>query len=182
MATPQLVSVRDFTTSRYAQIAENTEGQLTDILARAEEHIQGRLGRRLLTNTWIEFFRAKSQILFVRNRPITSVTSIRRRSSPFYSWVTVPIDLIHVEAEAGYVECVEPVAGYYVEVTYTAGYPSEAIPEDIKEAILMQAVLFSFQDLEVYGSGDAKAPGIQYFHSDIDRILRFHRSGSTVYH
>jgi hypothetical protein len=182
MATPQLVSVRDFTTSRYAQVAENTEGQLTDILARAEEHIQGRLGRRLLSQAWTEVFRAKSQFLFVKHRPITSVTSIRRRTSPFYEWTTVPIDHIIIEADAGYIECVEPVAGYHVEVMYTAGYPVEAIPEDIKEAILMQAVLFSFQDLEVYGSGDAKAPGIQYFHSDIDRILRFHRSGSTVYH
>ena len=182
MAIPQLVTVRDFTTSRYAQIAENTEGQLTDILARAETAIQSRLGRRLLLQAYTESFRAKYQGFFVKHRPIVSVQQIRRRINVTYAWEIIAAPQISIDAGPGYVESIDPIRGYEIEVTYTAGYALAELPEDIKEAILMQAVLFSFQDLEIYGTGDAKAPGILYFHEDIDRILKPYKATNTVYH
>lgn len=185
MAAPSLVSVRDFTTSRYTQVAENTEGLLPDILARAEEAIQSRLGRRLGVSAYIETFRANSNTLFVLNRPIQSVTQIRRRPSVLHGWELVNLTYTRFESAAGYIECFPAyssvVAGYDVEVSYTAGYP--ILPEELREAILMQAVMFSTQDLEVYGSGDSRAPGyVKYFYEDIDRLLKPHRATASVFH
>ena len=185
MATPELVSVRDYTTSRYAQMAENTEGQLPDILARAEAAIQSRLGRQLGVKTYVERFRPTTNTLFVLNRPIISVTQIRRRPNALYAWEIM--DLTHVsvnDPNAGYIECFPSyssyVSGYDVEVTYTAGYTT--LPEDLKESIIMQAVMFSYQDLEIYGSGDSRSPGVQYFYDDIDRIISRYKTTSMVYH
>jgi len=180
MAEPQLVTIRDFTTSRYAQIAENTEGNLSDILARSEQAIQKRIGRQLLEQEYIETFRAESQTFFLSNRPVTSIVSVRRKWGPFSDWVTLSLPLVTVESGPGYIECVDFITNCHVEVTYTAGY--EELPEDIREAILMQAVMFTYQDLEVYGAGDSRAPGVLYFYQDIDRLLMPYKSNPTVYH
>lgn len=181
MATPVLVTVRDFTSSRYAQLAENAEGvNLGDVLARAETVIQTKLGRSFLDTEYTETFRAESQALFVRNRPIISVTSIRRRPNLFYGWETLSLSRVRIESKPGYIECADTVAGYEVEITYRAGYTT--VPEDIKEAIILQAVLLSYQDLEIYGAGDAKKPGIVYINEDIDRMIQPHRASATVYH
>jgi hypothetical protein len=181
MADPVLVTTRDFTSSRYAQLAENAEGvRLSDVLARAEAAIQNRLGRKLVHQSYTETFVASSQRLFVRQRPITAVTSIKRRASLFSGWSLLDLSRIMVEAGPGYIDCYETVRGYQVEVTYTAGYV--AVPEDIKEAIIMQAVLLTYQDLEIYGSGDAKQPGIVYMYEDIDRLLAPYKATGSVYH
>lgn len=182
MATPVLLTTRDFTTSRYAQVAENTAGNLSDILARAEQAIQSRLGRNLLDQPYVEVFRATSQTLFVKNRPITTLTSIRRRPSIWSAWADVPLSRIMTFPSEGYFEVYESVQGFDVEVSYSAGWTVATLPENVKEAIIMQAVLLSYQDLEVYGVGDAKEPGINYFHRDIDRLLEFHKATGTVWH
>lgn len=185
MATPTLVTVRDFTTSRYGQIAENTEGSLPDILARAEAAIQSRVGRQLGVQSYVERFKANSNILFLKNRPVVEVTQLQRRPNALYAWTLIDLTYVMVnDGPAGYVECFPTfganVAGYDVEVTYTAGYAT--LPEDLREAILMQAVMFSYQDLEIYGSGDSRSPGVQYFYEDIDRIIYRYKTTSTVYH
>ncbi len=169
MATPRLLTVRDFTTSRYSQLAENTEGQLTDILARAETAVESRLGRKLASASYAQTYRPTSSVMFMRNRPVTAVTAVSRRFSPYSAWITMDPAHLIVNHEAGYVESLVPVVGYDVQIVYTAGYP--VLPEDLKEAIIMQAVLFSTQDLEVYGSGDGKRPGYLYMQQDIDRLL-----------
>lgn len=184
MATPTLVSVRDYTTSRYAQMAENTDGQLTDILARAETAIQTQLGRTWGVRTYVEQFRTETNVMFLMNRPIQSVTQIRRRLNIIFPWYTIDLTYVSLNnAASGYLESYPYfsgyVAGYEVEVTYTAGYPT--LPEDLKEAILMQAVLFSYQDLEIYGSGDSHSPGILYFWQDIARIIDRYKATSTVH-
>ena len=46
----------------------------------------------------------------------------------------------------------------------------------------MQAVLLTYQDLEIYGSGDAKQPGIVYMYADIDRLLAPYKATGSVYH
>jgi hypothetical protein len=185
MATPEIVTVRDYATSRYAQVADNTEGSLSDILARAETAIQTRLGRRLPVTSYVERWRTQSNTLFVKNRPIVAVTQIRRRLNPLHAWEIVDLTYVTInDAAAGYIECygiyTSNVAGYEVEVTYTAGF--SIVPEDIKEAIIMQAVMFSYQDLEIYGSGDSREPGVQYFYEDIDRIIKRYMVTNTVYH
>lgn len=181
MADPVLVTTRDFTSSRYAQLAENAEGvRLSDVLARAEAAIQNRLGRQLVHQSYTEVFVASSQHLFVRQRPITAVTSIKRRPNVLYGWQTLDLSRVLIESGPGYIHCAETVQGYQVEVTYTAGFVT--VPEDIKEAIIMQAVLLTYQDLEIYGSGDAKQPGIVYMYEDIDRLLAPYKATASVYH
>jgi len=181
MATPQLVTVRDFTSSRYAQLAEAAEGvNLGDVLARAEATLQAQMGRAIKNTQYTETFRAQSQTLFVKQRPITSVVSLRRRASILSAWQTIDLSRVRFESGPGYLEIYDSVRGYDVEITYMAGYTST--PEDIKEAVLTQAVLLTFQDLEIYGSGDAKAPGILYVQKDIERLIAPYRATATVYH
>lgn len=181
MATPQVVTLRDFTTSRYSQLVENIDTPLNDILARAEAAIQSRIGMSLVPTTYTETWRTSSQTLFVLRRPIVSVTSVKRRANLLFGWETLNLARTRFEPDAGYIEVLyDTVKNYEVEVVYQAGMAS--IPEDIREAILMQAVLFSFQDLEVYGTGDARSPGIMYMDADIDRILRPYKRTATVFH
>ena len=181
MATPELVTVQEFTESQYAQMVEsNADLQPEDVLAKAEAAIQSRIGRRIKAASYTERFRAQSQSVFLRNRPIITVTSIKRRFSVRNAWTIVDAELVEIESGPGYITPSDAIKGYQVEIEYTAGYT--VIPEDIKEAVIMQAVLFSYQDLEVYGSGDGRSPGIRYFNEDIDRYLAPYRAAASVYH
>ena len=179
MAEPQLVSVRDFTTSRYGQSADNLDAPLGDVLARAEAAVQSYLGRSLVATTYTEIARSTSSTLFVKNRPIIAVTSLRQRPSVLSTWVTLDPFYITFEAGPGYINHPYLISSSFVEVVYQAGYAS--LPEDLREAIIMQAVLLSFQDLEVYGSGDAKAPGIMYMWDDLHKLLAPYKVNPTVY-
>lgn len=178
MATPTLVTTTDFTTSRYSQVADNTEGNLSDILARAEASVQSWLGRKLALGNYLYRGRPSSQRIITREYPLQSVVSARRRLTPLSGWQYLNLVNLLVY-EQGYIESYEPITGYEVEITYVAGYAS--IPEDIKEAILLQAVLFSTQDLEVYGSGDSRAPGyVQPFTEQIKSLLMPHKSTGNI--
>lgn len=180
MATPELVTVRDFSTSPYAQLADNLDTPLNDILVRAEGAIQKSLGQRIKDVSYTERFRAQGPTLFLRRRPITSVTSIKRRYSRNMSWDTLLVDDFYFESDPGYIECYVDMTGYETEVVYTAGYTT--LPEDLKQAILLQAVMFAYQDLEVYGSGDGKTPGITYIQDAVKNLIMPYRQGATVWH
>jgi len=181
MAAPQIVTIRDFTTSRYSQLVENLETPLPEILARAESAIQSRIGMSLVPTSYTETFRSTAQTIFVLHRPIVSVTSLNRRTNLLFGWETIDLAETRFEPGAGYIEVLKSqVKGYEVEVAYSAGVGT--IPEVLREAILMQAVLFSFQDLEVYGTGDSRSPGIQYMNDDIDKILLPYERTATVFH
>lgn len=180
MAVPELVTQQEFTSSRYGQLVEDLETPINDILARAEAVVQKQLGYNLAVKTYTEVFKSPSQMIFVRRRPIVSVTSVSRRPNVRYAWETIPLSNIVVSPEPGYIETIDYVRGYDVQVVYTAGYAT--IPEDIKEAIIIQAVLLSTQDLEIYGSGDAKKPGYLYMYDDIERLLCRYKQSATVWH
>jgi hypothetical protein len=181
MATPELVTVQEFTESQYAQLVEsNADLQPDDVLVKAEAAVQSRMGRRVLLSPYTERFNATSQSVFLRRRPVVEVTSIKRRSNILFDWTVLNPARVEIESGPGYITSYDLIKGYQIEVSYTAGYATA--PEDIKAAIIMQAVLFSYQDLEVYGSGDSRAPGIMYFHQDIDRLLAPYKINATVYH
>ena len=177
MATPQLVTVRDFTSYRYAQLGEDLN--LNDILSRAERMIQNKLQQTLKQTTYVETVTLKTNTFFTRRRPIISVAQVRYRMSIYGSWFILDPVYYTINPESGYIEFMWSVAGSIVEVTYDAGY--EVLPDDIKEAILMQAVMLSFQDIEVYGAGDAKQPGILYMQDQIDSYIAPYKQGATVY-
>lgn len=168
MAVPRLVTVRDFNTSRFAQLADTSTASIPDILARAEAAIQSKLKRPLEPKVYTERFSPMKSTIYLRNRPIISVGTIYRGYN--HQSVLTPVTDYRINPTAGYVDIYNPIVGMVVDITYTAGFIS--LPEDLKEAILIQAAYFAFQDLEIYGSGDAKAPGIRYLIQDIEELLR----------
>jgi hypothetical protein len=181
MATPKLVTVRDFTTSRFSQLADTTDASLTDILARAEAIIQSQLRRPILPTEFTERYRPKYSTIYLRRRPIISVNSVMKGTSLRWSGIntSIPASLYYVEPDLGYIEFEASVSGYIVDVTYTAGFTT--VPEDLKEAIIQQAALLTFQDLEIYGSGDSKEPGIMYMKKDIASLLEPYKLLSLAY-
>jgi len=184
MATPTLVTVRDFSNSRYAQLAESADNlNVGDVLANAESIIQESLGRKIGITSYTEVIRqARVNTFFMPMRPMTSVTSVRKRlATPYGSWTTVNPVAYSYEVGPGYVEVLyDDMRGYDVEVTYEAGYAT--LPGGLKEAIFLQAVLLSAQDFETYGTGDGRAPGyIMYMQKQINDFLAPYRATATVY-
>lgn len=169
MATPRLISVRDFNTSRFAQLADTSAANISDIIARAETAIESQLKRPILPTTYTERYRPHSAIIYLEKRPLLSVTSVMRGLRPNALNITVVPQLYYINKERGTLEFETSLTGYIVDITYVAGFTT--VPEDIKEAMLLKAALFAFTDLEVYGSGDAKEPGILYMNRDIDNLL-----------
>lgn len=177
MAAPRLVTVRDFNTSRFAQLADTSTANIGDILARAEAAIESKLKRPLAPTSYTERFQPRSQVIYVKRRPIISVQSVTRSYSA--TAAGAPVTDYRVNNAAGYIEFSFPIEGMYVEIQYTAGFAE--VPEDLKEAILIQAAYFAFQDLEIYGSGDAKAPGIRYLLEDINDIIKPYKLTNLAY-
>jgi hypothetical protein len=180
MATPTIITVRDFTTSPYSQLVDNLDTPLNDIIVRAESAVESYLGYTVAPSSFTEQWRAASQTLFVRHRPIISVQSLNRRLSTSYGWETVDPSTYMVEHEAGYIEVDTMVQGYQVQVTYLQGL--DPIPPVVQQAVIMMAVTMSYQDLEVYGSGDSHSPGILYIRDDIKAMLNPFAQNPTIYH
>lgn len=178
MAVPTIVTIRDFTSSRYEQLGEDLN--LNDILSKAEAVVRAKLRQHITVKDYVEMWRPKTNVYFTKVRPITEVTQVRRRINQRSSWVILDPLYYTVEHDAGYITFEQSVRGYEIEVEYSAGY--EVVPEDIKEAIILQAVLLSYQDIEVYGAGDAKQPGILYMQDDIDSKLKPYKQTATVFH
>jgi len=178
MATPRIVTNRDFNTSRFSQLADTSDVDINTVLAGAETAIESRLRRPIAPTQYVERYRPNDQMLYLRKRPVIDVVSIIRRYSPT-STAFSEVTSYYLDAEMGVIESNESLAGYVVDVTYTAGF--EVVPEDIKQAILMQAALLMFQDFELYGSGDAKKPGIMYIADDIDVLLKPYKQIHTAY-
>jgi len=171
-ATLRLITEQEFRTSRYAQVADQIEGRITDVIAQAEDHVERYLDRRLTVQQYVEYIRPAGDSLFVRNRPIVAVSQVRRRFYYTDPWYVMDLARFEVFKPQGYVRSLERNInnGYEVEVTYTAGY--EVIPNDIKAAVILQTVIFAYQDLEVYGAGDAKKPGIVYLQDQVEQYLK----------
>lgn len=180
MATPQIVTVRDFTTYRYSELSDTLDTPINDILARAEDIIQNFVAMRIVPTNYVERFKTPSQTIFVTNRPIISVTAIKRKPRLTSSWETLDLSQIEVYSEQGVIETEQIVRDFYLEVSYRAGM--DTISEDLKEAILLQATILSFKDLEVYGTGDSRPPGIGSLYADRDAILKKYSYTSTVFH
>lgn len=178
MATPRLVTVRDFNTSRFSQLADTTTANVSDILARAEAAVERQLARPIYPTTFTETFqRPSKRNIFLRQRPIIAITSVTRSYSETSS--AIALTGYTFDKDLGVVGLPSTALGGYITVTYTAGF--SPTPEDIKEAILIQAALFAYQDLEIYGSGDSKDPGILYMYKDIDRILCPYKQVNLAY-
>lgn len=176
MATPRLVSVRDFNTSRFSQLADTSTANISDILARAEKAIESKLQRPIYPTQFTEQYRPLSTTIYLEKRPVLSIDSLTRKYTQ--SGFSANVVDYYLDRTAGYIES-GMFLGVFVNVTYTAGFVE--VPEDLKEAILLQSALFAFQDLEIYGSGDAKEPGIRYIKDDIKDLLAPYQQVHTAF-
>jgi hypothetical protein len=179
MATPRLVSIRDFNTSIYSQLGETSTANMSDVLVRAEQTIERKLKRPIYPTSYTESYYPKSNKLYLKNRPIIAVQSLSRSYLEGTTPSVIAPTSYRIEAEEGILYSTVALNGYFVQVTYTAGFTET--PEDIKQAILMQAAMFAFQDLEFYGAGDAKNPGIRYVIEDIESLLAPYKQLNVAY-
>lgn len=178
-----ILTVRDFNTSRFAQMADSSEANISSVIARAEAAIRRRLQRPIEPEVFTEVFYPDGNTIYLRNRPVLTkvgdtltppqISIGTRYMAPF----TNP--MYSLDAKSGILHFPNTLKGRTVTVTYTAGF--DPIPEDIKEAVTMQAVLFLYTDLEVYGAGDGKEPGILYFSRDIDKLLQPYKQLHMAY-
>ena len=171
-----ILTVREFNTSRFAQMADSSEANVPSVIARAEAAIKRRLQRPIEPEEFEEFYYPENDTIYLRNRPVVSVETITvghamlpAYTNPMYS----------LDKRLGIIRFPNTLKGRKVTVNYTAGF--DPVPEDIKEAVIMQSVLFLYTDLEVYGAGDGKEPGILYFSRDIDKLLQPYKQLHMAY-
>lgn len=186
MATPKLLSVREFNTSRFAQLADNTDASVAQTIARAEAAIESKLKRPIAPTLTSEILTPSTNVLYLKNRPVISVEGFWRGFSkealangPNGIPVGPGIQHYRLNSQQGTIESSTSIRGYAVRVDYIAGY--QETPEDIKEAIVLQTALFLYQDLEIYGSGDSKEPGILYYKRDIEDLLKPYKQLHMAY-
>jgi hypothetical protein len=179
VATPRLITEQEFRTSRYAQVADQIEGRISDVIAQAEDYIESFLDRRLTVNTYTEMYRPTGKTLFLRERPIQEVIAVRKRANYQQEWQSLSLDTFEVRSAQGFITSLaDNIKEFEVQVEYEAGYSS--IPDDIKGAVILQTVVLAYQDLEVYGAGDSKAPGILYLSDQVKYMLKPYRYSRTV--
>lgn len=179
MATPRLISVNDFTSSTYSDLADQTDALLSDVLIAAEDDVERSVGFKILEDTYTESFRAKSQTLFVKQRPVNAIVELKKRVSRYSVWQVVPSTDYYAELGAGYIEVLTPVQGYDVQITYSAGFSE--VPADIKTAIILQAALNLAPDLNLYGAGTGKPSPLGYMDVRIARLIAPYKRSATPY-
>lgn len=173
MPTPRLITNRQFRTSKYGQLADQLDGDLDEIIVMAEARVESYLNRTIPATAYTEVHRPSGSRLFLRQYPIVSLTSVSRRTLPASAWVPLTLSNFEIEpngANGVVLSLEDEIAGYDVQVAYTAGYAT--VPFDIQEAVILETALMCYLDLEMFGVGDSKPPGIMYVQKDIDRMLR----------
>jgi len=167
---PRLITEGEFRSSQYGQLADQIEGRLSDIIERAESHIESYVDRKLSRQTYTELAEVGQRSIFLRELPIISVAKVEMRRASSTPWVEIPATEYTVLNAIGVIDVIDvDLRDAKVRVTYDAGY--DPIPAIIKAATILQTAYFGFQDFEIYGSGDGKPPGITYIQKDIYRYL-----------
>ena len=168
---PTLVTAQEFSDSAYGSIEDQVDTPISELLDAAEAHIQARLRRKILSTSYTEVVYADTNTIFLSQRPINSITSITKSLYPQGpTWSTVPTDRLFIRKEAGYFDPWYPVEGYFVTVVYTAGFT--IVPDDIKQAVILQAALIGSPDYELLGVGDSREPGTGHLQEMVDRLIK----------
>lgn len=158
-----ILSVKEFNTSRFAQMADSSDASIVAVLARAEAAIKRKLQRPIEEEAFEEVHYIRGSNVFLKNRPIIAIDEITFGGSSPVNPVMYSLD-----KKTGVIKFLRSF-DRDVTVKYRAGFSE--IPDDLKEAVSMQAVLFLYTDLEIYGVGDGRQPGIMYFKQDIEDLL-----------
>jgi hypothetical protein len=172
MAT-RLITAQEFRSSRYADVAEQVD-DIEKIIEQAEAHVERKLDRRLSKTQYTEIHRPASARIYLRQRPVISLDEIAVRGGHHEPWSSLSVDGFEVEPDDATGVLLdlhdgEAIVGREVKVVYTAGF--DPIPADIKAAVINQTVLLAFQDLEVFGAGDAREPALKHLYAQIDDVL-----------
>lgn len=169
----RLITAQEFRSSRYADVADQVDN-IEDIIEEAEAHIEHLIDRRIKSEQYTELHRPSADRIFVRQRPIISLDTVQRRADHDDAWEALDTADFEVEpaGAAGVILDLEgdDIAGYEVQVVYTAGYATT--PTDVRAAVILQTALFAFTDLEVFGASDAKEPAIAHLQRQVDRLLK----------
>lgn len=171
----RLITENNFRQSPYGQMADQIEGRLSDLIERAEGIIEGRLRYVVGAASYTQVFPPKSKraTIFLRHRPVNSVTSIKRRATPSDAWTVLDATTFYLNGGAGYLEdsLGDQTVGYEVEVVYNAGYAIDDVPAAIKQAVIHQTAMLAYQDVDVFGGQDKNPPPVGYINKEIDRLL-----------
>jgi hypothetical protein len=175
MATLHMITENQFRTSRFAQLADQVDGDLSEIIAQAESYIEALLSRRFDERPYTDRTRVPvtSCKVFLEQRPITELTTIQRRADNWSEWETLDPAAFTVYADEGYLEAdFLDLGGYEYRVTYCAGFATGNVPKSVQAAVMIQTALLIYQDLELYGVGDSKNPGVLYLEDQVKMYLR----------
>lgn len=179
MALPELITSRDLKKSRFGQLVDSAEDiSVPATIARAEATVQSKLHRKLKRRSYTEYSTGRGYTLFLRQRPVINVTLVEKIGYNMYTYVPVNMSNMILEVDSGYIVSPVYINGTKYRVTYEAGY--DDIPEDIKEAIVIQSALYLMRDLEIYGPGDGRPPGTEYLEKKIDNLLAPHKQSVMV--
>lgn len=202
--TPSLLTETEFRSSRYGDVADSVNAKLSDLIMQAENYVEDYVDRRLAASTHVETHRGGHKWLFVRQYPINRIEDIRVRRHPREPWTSLS-EMVHEyhlnlageptedpkfteldnfiipHPDLPQLEYIgsRDYHGYEMEITYEAGF--DPVPPIVKAAVILQTVIFSNVDIEVYGIGDGKEPGILYLQDQVHgymnpykRIRRFY--------
>lgn len=167
---PNLVTAQEFSDSAYGSLEDQIDTPIPQLLDAAEAHLEMKMRRKIKAATYVETLYADTNTIFLKQRPIISITSVERSIFPQGPiWYSLPLDRLFMNSEAGYFDPAYAVAGAYVRVTYTAGFT--VIPPDIKQAVIIQTALIASPDYELLGVGDGEEPGIGHLQEMVDRLI-----------
>lgn len=118
---------------------------LTNLLKASSGFVEQYCNRKFESATYTEMHDGKGVTwLYVRNTPVTTLTSVTIQDSSGVSTVVPSGDLI-LNSEMGRVHFGFNITGSYyffpkaksnTTVVYTAGYASDSIPDDLQEAVI----------------------------------------------
>lgn len=176
MAVEPLLTETAFRQSRFGAMVDQISGPVRDLIAQAESFVESKLDRKLAYQDHVEivFPTASARKVFLRERPIEAVLSLRSRTTPSAAWSDEDLSGYSIDLVRGVISpCPR---GAEVEITYKAGYTASTLPSDLKAAILMQTALFAYQDLKLLNlQSDHRPPGVLYMEDQVDRILKCYR-------
>lgn len=181
MAAPlTLLTEAEFRQSKYGDAVVGVARPGT-FIAQAEAYIQNYIDRKIAVAEYTEHHLLDQRFIFLRQYPILDIIGIRRRYSRTGTWETLDPTMSRVRYyELPVVEYLDSdMSGYEVEVVYEAGY--DPVPEDIKQAVALQTALNASVDIEVYGVGDGKPPGIIYMQDVVHQLVKPYKRARRMF-
>ena len=175
-----IITEQEFRSSQYGDMADNVV-RLGLVIDAVEEEIAGTVDRRLPKAEYTEIFLSPSSYLFVQQYPVRTVTSLRKRRRPNAEWEDLDLSYLrYSNTELPLIEYIgSDLTGWEIEVVYEAGY--DPIPADLKLAAIKMTAVRLYVDIEMFGVGDSKEPGIDHEYRAAQRMLKRYKRPRRFY-